>query len=176
MYLAVVSRTTLNSCELKNWKVNNNMKLWRDMCMPLFYLIFHKSYESGRSKKKCLVAIKSQRDVAFHTSRGVIQNLESCCVRIGSTTQNNPEIIWWRNDNRRIHISAESTYRRSRRFTSIENLKITALTCGMVWKTEISEFQANIVIAWNGNVPRASDIIKNITGIGRWKEISWWIS
>ena len=176
MYLAVVSRTTLNSCELKNWKVNNNMKLWRDMCMPLFYLIFHKSYESGRSKKKCLVAIKSQRDVAFHTSRGVIQNLESCCVGIGSTTQNNPEIIWWRNENRRIHISAESTYRRSRRFTSIENLKITALACGMVWKTEISEFQANIVIAWNGNVPRASDIIKNITGIGRWKEISWWIS
>ena len=145
-------------------------------CACHYFIAFFIRALKVEGPKKCLVAIKSQRNVAFHTSRGVIQNLESCCVGIGSTTQNNPEIIWWRNQNRRIHISAESTYRRSRRFTSIENLKITALTCGMVWKTEISEFQANIVIAWNGNVPRASDIIKNITGIGRWKEISWWIS
>ena len=145
-------------------------------CACHYFISFFIRALKMEGQKKMLGCNKSQRDVAFHTSRGVIQNLESCCVGIGSTTQNNPEIIWWRNENRRIHISAESTYRRSRRFTSIENLKITALTCGMVWKTELSEFQANIVIAWNGNVPRASDIIKNITGIGRWKEISWWIS
>ena len=171
MYLAEVNRTTLVPCELKNWKIKT-MTLNYDVTYYYYIFLFIRVLKV-KGLKNSLVAIKIQRDVLFDTCFGVIKNLESCRVGTGSTTHSNLEVIWWRNDNRRIHISAKSTQRWSRLFTSIKNLEITALARGMVRKVKILEFQANIVIAWNGNIPRASDFIKRISGIGRWKDISW---
>ena len=171
MYLAEVNRTTLVPCELKNWKIKT-MTLNYDVTYYYYIFLFIRVL-IVKGLKNSLVAIKIQRDVLFDTCFGVIKNLESCRVGTGSTTHSNLEVIWWRNDNRRIHISAKSTQRWSRLFTSIKNLEITALARGMVWKVKILEFQANIVSAWNGNIPRASNFIKRISRIGRWKDISW---
>ena len=63
----------------------------------------------------------------------------------------------------RISISAESAYRGRTPIASIENLKQTMFTLGMILEAEFLEFQVNDVTRWDGDVPRAEHVIKIIS-------------
>ena len=68
-----------------------------------------------------------------------------------------------RDYNRRIHIATESASRGRCLIASIENLKKTVLARGMILKSEFLEFQMNDVSRWDGDVPRAKQVIKIIS-------------